>query len=71
MGQPCKPSCHVEERHCELPSPEERIDKHYIPGEGHEEVIHDVRIFEPNDVVSDVMTREEKEFSVSIELNCL
>ena len=69
VGHPSEGCGSVEERHSKLPFPVEGIDEHDVPGEGHQEVVHDVRVFQVNNVVPNVVARVKHQFSTSIELN--
>ena len=70
MGHPSKCCSRVEEGHGKLPFPVEGVDKHDVPREGHQEVVHDVRVFQINNVVPNVVAGVKHQFSASVELNC-
>ena len=70
MGHPGKGRGRVEKGHGKLPFPVEGVDKHDVPREGHQEIVHDVWVFQINDVVPNVVAGVKHQFSASVELNC-
>ena len=63
--------CAIEESEAELPAHAKWVNKEYVPGEGHRTIIEAVGILEVNCGVLDVVAREQKQFSLSVEFKSL
>ena len=58
----------VESDGLQLPTPAERIDEEHVPREGNHAVVHAVGVLQVDGAVLDVVAGEEKQLSLSVEL---